>query len=506
MDWLTAKINKEFENKFSFLKLLEVKYNKIQTSCLISFLYPENKLLTEVEKQTITEYIKKGLAIAGDINVKFKKSYLDDNLISKSFFDILKKDFPSAYGFADIDTFLLTKDFNSRNISIKISEDFLDYINENKLKQSLKESMEQLFCSEFFISLIKGPPAKEVSLSQINSRLFKQAVPRYQVKLARNLFGGEVAPSPEYIKNVKSEKKSVILAGKIENFEKKSYEVKKGKTKGQQKYYFAFELNDTTSKIDVRYFTTKSNEKEMDKLLNNDEVLVLGDIKEFNKRFTLYVRAISRCKLPEKIELVPVLTNDYEVVSPTTYSILSQENLFKKATKYSDKILSNSYIVFDVETTGLNYETDELLEIGAVKIENGRIVSKFQSLIKPINPIPLTATEINNITDSMVANSPSLDVVIRDFYRYTRGCEMVGYNVSFDQKFILEAAKKQSIIFDNNFIDALPLARDKLRLTRYKLTDVVKRLEITLDGAHRALADALATAEVFLKLNSAEFV
>ena len=145
------------------------------------------------------------------------------------------------------------------------------------------------------------------------------------------------------------------------------------------------------------------------------------------------------------------------------------------------------------------------MEIGAVKVENGKIVSKFASLIKPSRPIPPSATLINNITDEMVASSPSIEPVLRDFYRYTRGAALVGYNVSFDQKFILQAARKQGLLFDNEFIDLMPLAKSKLRLSRYKLTDVVKRLEITLDGAHRAYADALATAEAFLKLNSKEF-
>jgi DNA polymerase III alpha subunit (gram-positive type) len=105
----------------------------------------------------------------------------------------------------------------------------------------------------------------------------------------------------------------------------------------------------------------------------------------------------------------------------------------------------------------------------------------------------------------MVANCPKVDVAIRDFYRFTRDAKMIGYNVAFDQRFIQKAAKQQGLIFDNEFIDVLPLARARLSLTRYKLTDVVKRLDISLEGAHRAFADALATAETFLELNSSNY-
>ena len=503
MDWLLSKINTEFENKYSFLKLLNVTLKKASASCCITFLYPENKNLSDDEKLELKTYIKSILPLNSTLTVKFKKSYLDDNLVLKALFDFLSSAFPSVVPFVSKESAKVLKDFSQTTVSLVIDKGFLEFFNENELKTAAKKEMEKQFCTEFTLVIEKGEIAKDIELKPIQK--LKPTVPRYQVEQFRNLFGGEISPNPEYIKNIKSAKTSVILAGKIENFEEKSYEVKKGKMIGQRKNYFAFVLNDTTAKIDVRYFTTIANEKKFAQLLSGDEVLILGDIEEFNKKLTLYVKAISRCKLPEKIELKQVFSNEYETPCVTPYSILSQDNLFKRQVIYNPFIERATFVVFDVETTGLDYENDELLEIGAVKIEKGTIVSKFSSLIKPANPIPPSATAINNITDAMVESSPSVDVVIRDFYRYTRGSALVGYNVSFDQKFVLQAAKKQGLVFDNEFVDVMPLAKSKLRLPRYRLGDVVKRLEITLDGAHRAYADALATAEAFLKLNSNEF-
>lgn len=506
MDWLTGLINKEFENKFSFLKLLEVNYDKNNTQCVITFLYPDSQNFDEASKELINSFLKNKLNLFAKIVVKFKKNYLDNDLIEKTFFETIKTEFPSIYALSGKNNLKIVTQFNNVDITFDIEKNSLEYLNEDDIKIKTKKILETKFCCEFTINLnpVEGNlEGFEIKIQKDEQRPIKS--PRYDVEILYNIFGGEITPKPEFIKYIKEEKTSVILAGKIENLEKKSYESKKPKTKGQIKYYYTFELNDSTAKIEVKYFTTTTNEKKMDKLANGDNVLILGDIRSFNKKLSLYIKAISKCRLPENIEIPVIFSNDYELIQPENHSILTQDNLFKKSVKYADEIYNNLYVVFDVETTGLDYETDELVEIGAVKIQNGTIVSRFSTLIKPKKPIPPIATAINNITNAMVADSPNVDVVMRDFYRFTRDAKMIGYNVGFDQRFVQKAAKNQGLSFDNEFIDVLPLAKAKLKLTRYKLTDVVKRLEINLDDAHRALADSLATAEAFLELNSANY-
>lgn len=506
MNWLTSIIDKEFENKFSFLKLLEINYDKENKQCLITFLYPETKDFDDKSKDLVTELIKKHINLSATINVKYKKSYLDDDLIERNFFEIVKNEFPSIYALSDNTKLKIERDFNNINVFFDLDANSSNYLNEDVLKNKLKLMLETRFCCEFTVNLNKiESNIDEKIILRSHENVFTQKTPRYEVEVKQNLFGGEICPKPEFIKYIKEEKTSVILAGKIENLLKKSYESKKEKTKGQLKYYYTFELNDSNSRIEVKYFSTISNEKKMDKLLNGDEVIILGDIKSFNKKLSLYIKAISRCIMPEKVEVTHRFTNEFEFVKPENYSVLSQDNLFKKKPKYSEDLYKNTYVVFDVETTGLDHENNELIEIGAVKIQDGTIISKFNSLIKPVNPIPNSATLINNITNAMVEHCPTVDVVIRDFYRFSQQSILVGYNVSFDQRFIQQAAKKQGLSFDNEFVDVLPIARAKLCLTKYRLADVVKRLKIDLEGAHRALADSLATAEVFLELNSSNY-
>lgn len=503
MEWIVSQIINKLGEKYSFLKLISIVYKKKEKECLLTFIYPENERLTDDEKEKIENFIVSSLNLNAKVFVKFKKSYLDNELVLKSLFKYIDNNYPSLNAFIQKENTQVEKDFSQIKVILNIDEEFLTYINEFEFKNRCKEYLENNFCSEFLIDYNKIHMPKTILNKKTQQK--NKPIARFEVKVVKQVFGGDIPPNPEFIKNIKSPKKSVILAGKVKNIEKKFYEVKKGKQKGTQKCYFSFVLDDTTSKIDARYFSTITNEKKMDIINNNFEVLTIGDVEQFNQRLTYYVKSLSLCELPEKIYYKQSVSKDYESVAVEPYSIISQENLFKKSIIYSQEVLSNNYVVFDVETTGLNYEEDEIIELGAVKIEQGKIVSKFSTLVKPKNPIPPSATIINNITNEMVVNAPAIEPVLRDFYRYTRNCILVGYNVAFDQKFILQAAKKQGISFDNNFFDLMPLAKNKLKLSRYKLVDVVKRLDINLDGAHRAYADALATAEAFLKLNANEY-
>lgn len=508
MEILTQKINNKFGEKYSYLKLYEVVFDKQKKFVEIVFLYPENiSAISEEAKKELTEFIKNNLNLNSEIHLKFKKSYLDADLVMSSLLSYIKSNHSSVYTFLNEDKINIKREGFWIEVSFALNEQLYELYSNKNLEEEIKKHLEKNFLCDFTVKIDKAQENinTEGILEKQNKITYDKVsimpkIPRYRVSDVDNIFGHDIEPLPEFIKNIKFEKSSVILAGKIENFEKKSYEAKKGKQKGATKFYYAFVLNDTTAKIDVRYFTTKANEVKMDKLFNGGDVIIVGDVREFNKKFTLYVNSISYCKLPEKIEYKTEFADGYEVVQPKPFSIVKQENIFVKETPLPREILETEYVVFDTETTGLDGDVDEIIEIGAVKIKNGIICEQFQTLIKPQKPIPQEATDINNISNEMVADAPTCDVAIRDFYRWTRGTTLVAYNIQFDQKFINNAGKKEGLTFDNPGIDCLVIARNKLRLPKYRLSDVVKRLDITLNNAHRALADAIATAEAFLIL------
>ena len=165
--------------------------------------------------------------------------------------------------------------------------------------------------------------------------------------------------------------------------------------------------------------------------------------------------------------------------------------------------MNNTFVVYDLETTGIDPLTDRIIEIGAVKIEKGRVTQKFSTFIDPQMHIPDEASRVNNITDDMVKGSPLISDAIIDFLNFTDGCIISGYNnINFDNKFIAKVAKEFNLLFDNENIDVYNLVRQKqVRSKNYKLTSVVQALGTSLEGAHRAYNDAYATAQVLLKLN-----
>lgn len=159
-----------------------------------------------------------------------------------------------------------------------------------------------------------------------------------------------------------------------------------------------------------------------------------------------------------------------------------------------------SYVVFDIETTGLKAATDEITEIGAVKIENGRITDRFSQLINPGRPIPPRITELTGITDEMVAGMPSIEEVLPKFLDFCTDCVVVAHNAGFDTGFIRQKSARCGLKFNNKIVDTLRLSRELFpENAKHTLDAVAKRLDVSLENHHRAVDDAEATAEIFLK-------
>ena len=164
------------------------------------------------------------------------------------------------------------------------------------------------------------------------------------------------------------------------------------------------------------------------------------------------------------------------------------------------KIDEEEFVVFDIETMGLNAYSNEIIEIGAVKIKAGRIIDRYSQLFNPGKPIPYKITEITGITDQLVANEPSVDQVIGKFVDFIGDAVLVAHNAPFDMGFIKRDIKKYlNIDLENSVIDTLQMARDLFPdLKKYGLGDLNKVLGLALENHHRAVDDSQATANMFI--------
>lgn len=162
---------------------------------------------------------------------------------------------------------------------------------------------------------------------------------------------------------------------------------------------------------------------------------------------------------------------------------------------------ASSFVVFDIETTGLSRHTEEITEIGAVKVENGVITQRYGTFVNPGKPIPQNIVELTSITDEMVAKAPKIDKVLPEFFEFCKGSVLVAHNASFDTGFIKVAAKKCGIDYEFTHLDTLQLARCMYPdLGNYKLNNLSKHLGVVLENHHRAVDDAKATADIFVKM------
>ncbi|MFV0364163.1 MAG: PolC-type DNA polymerase III [Suipraeoptans sp.] len=165
--------------------------------------------------------------------------------------------------------------------------------------------------------------------------------------------------------------------------------------------------------------------------------------------------------------------------------------------------LDDTYVVFDIETTGFSAISDKIIEIGAVKVVGGEIVDNFSSFVNPRVPIPFKITQLTSITDQMVMSAESIEEVLPKFLNFVGDAALVAHNAGFDVGFIEQNMRYQEIEGQFTVLDTIALARILLpTLSRFKLNTVAKALNISLENHHRAVDDAKATAEIFVKFIS----
>ncbi|MBS6196724.1 MAG: PolC-type DNA polymerase III [Clostridiales bacterium] len=162
--------------------------------------------------------------------------------------------------------------------------------------------------------------------------------------------------------------------------------------------------------------------------------------------------------------------------------------------------MDEAFVVFDIETTGFSPVSNKIIEIGAVRVEKGSIVSRFSVFVNPKVPIPFKIEQLTGINDGMVVDAETIEEVLPKFLEFSKGAVMVAHNAGFDMSFIIENCKRLGITQEFTYVDTVGMARMLLPgLNRFKLDTVAKALGIPLLNHHRAVDDAACTADIFVK-------
>lgn len=363
------------------------------------------------------------------------------------------------------------------------------------------------------------------------------------------LFGKEFTGTPVKIVDTKIPGESVIVEGNIFNIEPREI-------KGE-KYIVSFDITDKSDSTTVKFFVKRSvfDNELKDKIKKDAYLRVQGEVQfdKYAKEINIMAKAIMTAQAPpprmdtaeeKRVELhlhtqmssmdgvTPVKTYikraiewGHKAIAITDHGVVQA---FPDAMNAADKSdlkviygveayliddlgnavfsprgqnLDDTYVVFDIETTGLSKEKEMITEIGAVKVADGKIIDRFSTFVNPQRPISAEITKLTGITDDMVKDAPTIENVLPEFLKFCEDTVLVAHNASFDTGFIRIAAERAGLgELHHTIVDTLELARALLpELNKHKLDIVCEHLGVTLNGHHRAVNDAEATAEVFIK-------
>lgn len=519
---LQEKLNLITNNKYGF----DCKSAVLDSNagiCFLEFYYNDGTILTAEVKdlcgKAITEFLPEGFGY----NVKYIKNFVTEDSIRQFIVDFILNSCPSiAYIIDKIEISDISV------IYLLVAEEQQDYVKSKKLSQVLALALKNRFECEFKINILYKPNMidftyKEEDAVIIDAKKFIKVTDKNVV------VGTEISNDATYIRDSKICNNVIVICGHISNIQEKftKPKVKQGEDAEQvinyfknpniplaerkeagQRQYFKFKLTDFTDEILCTYFPKAEDVNKFKTLVDGQPVIVMGEVKEdMYNGVNLKITNISTCTLPKiwEEEIDYKSEKDYyEFVSPEDVVYTNQVGLFSMfdTPKIAPFLKDNEFVVFDFETTGLNpYNGDKIVEIGAVKVINGIICQKFRSLVNPEMHIPEDSSRVHGIFDEDVVDSPTAEKVLQDFYKFTRGCILVGYNVNFDYSFLIKQGKESRYNFTAKTFDVLDLARQSIKgLKHYKLKDVCKYLGVTLDNAHSAIYDTIATAEVLIKL------
>lgn len=509
MENIVENLNKKFNNKYNYLKLLNVLYDRMAHLATITFLYPCT--MDEVpaeDKEEVEQYIQEFLSLHADIKVKFRKSFLDDKLVINEVEEFFKENKKGLLPYLNKDNINATHEALDVKVLLTLNQDILSLLDEAEFKSELKEFLDNRFIATFQIEIKENEEKlpDEIEADDILPSLPKTR--RYKVGIEKEIIGTGISPNPEYIEDMNKPKESVILSGFMTKLNQKKYIAKNGKFKGKERVLYTFTLRDSSGAIECTYFCGKAHEKDIEALEDMCMLVCVGDVKEgFSGKLGYTIRKLALAQ-PDQDEqedeqkLTPSHKHK-QVVFPSIMQRSNQGQLFETKPSYNALIMNNDIVVFDIETTGLDPENDEITELGAVKIEHGEVTEKFSSFVKPNVRIPKEVENLTGISNEMVEFAPKVEDVIEDFYNWAKGCILSGHNIAgFDMKFVRKAGLKVGLKFDNQIVDTLIVARQSaLRVPNYKLGTLVKALGLVLVDAHRAFNDAYATAQVLMALN-----
>lgn len=494
---------------YSGLKFKDAVYTEKNNVCVVNFLYnPDSFTPEDNNKKAIISKLNDVVGNFVKYELVFIKCPLDKRAIANHTYTTIVNNFPSLSKNFTYDDVSVTIEDLKVSVTLTLVTSSYEHAKSLNRESLIEDKLKESFFADFKIEFNQKDDEVD-STDQIKRNMelmasIKEAEEKtvYEISNIADIIGkNEYSLAIDYTK-VSSVVENVVICGEVTTIQKKTYMrkfTKNNETKEIERVFYNFSIKNDNKVLYCSIFPKQNDEIKGDLIEVGMKVCCLGSFREFNGKLNFTANTIARCEYKkEEIKSgLKQVNENYHTVIPQKYVDYEQAGLFDDDAKTFEGI----YVVFDIETTGLDPLKEEIIEIGACKVVNGRIDETFSTFVKPSKHIPREITEITGITDEMVADAPSINYVMPDFYKFCDGATLVCQNTAFDTSFIYNISKKLSYNFNHPTMDTLAMAREKLPgLKNYKLGTIVEKLNISLVNAHRALDDATATAKAFIKL------
>ncbi|MBQ3596625.1 MAG: 3'-5' exoribonuclease [Clostridia bacterium] len=469
----------------------------------------ENKKITYrfICDQTVSEEVKDLILSHAEkitlpafkvVVVTVKKISCDSEIICKDIYDFLSTNYPS------VSIYLKPTDLSCKyeegvvRYNVKLTKDGVEYVQRNGTLKKLNAYLGNRFCADFIGSTEEKHVEETISLLSdevYESELQKIEYRTIKVEDVVEIDDENMGDIAFYIEDL-TEHGNYTVCGTVTEITEKT--TKNGKP------MFIIHIDDTTGKLSGIYFSKKSTLQKIRDIPVGECIIARGTLGEYNGKNSFTFEKINRCFFPKNFVKKPRFEKsapkNYSLVYPSPAKTVKVSTVFDNDFELPDELTSQNYVVFDLETTGLELMSNGITEIGAVKIINGKIAEQFTTLINPEHPISEENVKITGITYDMVKDCPKIKAVIPDFMKFIEGSVLVAQNAEFDMKFIKRFAGAEDYKIKNKVMDTMELSRKYLpQLRKNDLHTLAEHFGIVFHH-HRALSDAYATAEIFIEL------
>ena len=461
--------------------------------CLIT-----DKSYTQEDVQYASRVCEKYVPAGFTGKASVMKSVPDSAAVARFIKEYLTQKYPVVSAFLEEGDIRVEAGVGGGNFVLSLSKDAAARLSGDLFIDELTRELSLRFC---------GVWSGEITLRERKEFVIEQTEEPVEYALSSRYFpiadyiavDGAKPENAIYIADLNSEMEQVTVCGNVLYVEERKDK--------KERPFFSFTLSDGTGQLRSVYFAKKATIEKVRKVKRGDYICLTGDNQIFNGGLSFSAKKLDFGRppkdfVPEERPSLPVPAR-YKKVVPVPIADYEQSDMFGKQA-LPQELVERDFVVFDLETTGLNNTAvggtmDHIIEVGAVRIHEGKISEKFSSFVACPIKISEEITKLTGIDAGMLVGAPEVGDVMADFYKFCDGAALVAHNTQFDIKFVSHYAGLEGYRFEHELYDTLTFSQRTLRLNNYRLNTVADHFNFKFNH-HRAFDDAFVTAKIFIEL------